>query len=125
MSTPLLATTLYLPPPWPGSVIRRRLLERLNEGLHCKLTLVSAPAGFGETTLVGEWLADCGQPVAWLSLDETDNDLVRFMAYLETALQPISGGLTATARMGEAIFGEFPTRKASMIFPRTKTYSIR
>ncbi len=110
---PLLATKLYLPPPRPGTVIRRRLLDRLNEGLHCKLILVSAPAGFGKTTLVSEWLAGCGQPVAWLSLDEADNDLVRFVAYLEAALHTISAGPASAAGIGEAMFGAFPTAQAS------------
>ena len=70
MSTPLLATKLYIPPPRPNVVLRPRLIERLNEGLHRKLTLISAPAGFGKTTLVSTWIAACGRPVAWLSLDE-------------------------------------------------------
>ncbi len=76
MSTPVLATKLYVPQPRPKAVLRPRLIERLNEGLSsgCKLTLVSAPAGFWKTTLVSEWIAHCGRPVAWLSLDEGDND---------------------------------------------------
>src|SRR5512133_1901097 len=57
MSAPMLVTKLYIPPPRPKVVLRQRLLERLNEGLHRKLTLISAPAGFGKTTLVSEWLA--------------------------------------------------------------------
>src|SRR5262249_30587081 len=57
MSTPILATKLYIPPPRPKLVLRPRLFERLNEGLHRKLTLISAPAGFGKTTLVSEWVA--------------------------------------------------------------------
>ena len=57
MSTPILATKLYIPPPRPKVVLRPRLIERLNEGLHRKLTLISAPAGFGKTTLVSEWVA--------------------------------------------------------------------
>ena len=57
MSTPLLATKLYIPPPRPNVVLRPRLIERLNEGLHRKLTLISAPAGFGKTTLVSDM--DC------------------------------------------------------------------
>ncbi|MFZ1552547.1 MAG: hypothetical protein WAV53_14220, partial [Anaerolineae bacterium] len=57
MSTPILATKLYFPPPRPKVVPRPRLIERLNEGLHGKLTLISAPAGFGKTTLVSEWVA--------------------------------------------------------------------
>jgi len=65
------------------------LIERLNEGQHRKLTLVSAPAGFGKTTLLSEWVAGCGRPVGWLSLDEGDNDPTRFLAYLVAALQTV------------------------------------
>jgi len=90
VSTPILATKLYVPPPRPKAVLRPRLIERLNEGLHRKLTLVSAPAGFGKTTLLGEWLAGCGRPAAWLSLDEGDDDPARFLAYLVAALQAIA-----------------------------------
>src|SRR5438876_9260862 len=90
MSTPLLATKLYIPPPRTKVVLRPRLIARLNEGLHRKLTLISAPAGFGKTTLLSEWLAACERPAAWLSLDEGDNDLIRFLAYLVAALQTIA-----------------------------------
>jgi LuxR family maltose regulon positive regulatory protein len=90
MSLPILATKLYIPPLQPNIVRRPRLVERLNEDLHRKLTLISAPAGFGKTTLVSEWLAGCGQLVAWLSLDEGDNDPAYFLAYLVAALQTIS-----------------------------------
>ncbi len=89
MPTPILATKLYIPPPRPKVVLRPRLIERLNEGLQRKLTLISAPAGFGKTTLVSEWVAGCGQTVAWLSLDEEDNDLTRFLTYLIAALQTL------------------------------------
>ena len=90
MSTPILATKLYIPPPRPNVVLRPRLIERLNEGLHRKLTLISAPAGFGKTTLVSEWVAGCERPVAWLSLDEGDSDPTRFLTYLVAALQTIA-----------------------------------
>ena len=86
----MLATKLYLPPPRPHMVSRPRLLERLNAGLHHKLTLISAPAGFGKTTLVSAWLAGCERSAAWLSLDEGDNDPARFLAYLIAALQTIA-----------------------------------
>lgn len=98
MTLPILATKLYIPPPRPKVVIRPRLIERLNEGLSSgrKLTLISAPAGFGKTTLVSEWVADprpseqiCGNSIAWLSLDEADNDPARFISYLVAALQTI------------------------------------
>jgi LuxR family maltose regulon positive regulatory protein len=89
MLTPVLVTKLYIPPPRLRAITRRRLIERLEEGLHRPLTLVSAPAGFGKTTLVSEWVTDCGRPVAWLSLDEADNDLARFLTYLVAALQTV------------------------------------
>ncbi len=88
--TPILATKLYLPRLRPNVVLRSRLSERLNEGLHRNLTLIAAPAGFGKTTLLSEWLATCGQPVAWLSLDEEDSDPVRFLIYFIAALQTVA-----------------------------------
>jgi hypothetical protein len=68
----LLTTKLYIPSVRPSGVSRPRLVERLNEGLSLgrKLTLVSAPAGFGKTTLLSEWVHNCGRPVAWLALVE-------------------------------------------------------
>ena len=90
---PLLQTKLYVPPTRPDLVSRPRLIERLNEGLQRKLTLISAPAGFGKTTLLSECAARCGRPVAWLSLDESDNDPARFLAYLIAALQNIEAGI--------------------------------
>ena len=91
MSEPILFTKLFIPPPRLKAVSRPYLVEILNEGisLGCKLTLISAPAGFGKTTLVSEWAAGCGLAVAWLSLDEGDNDLARFLAYLIAALQTL------------------------------------
>jgi LuxR family maltose regulon positive regulatory protein len=101
MPTPILATKLYIPPPRAKIVIRPRLIERMNEGLSsgCKLTFVSASAGFGKTTLVSEWVAGCGRMVAWLSLDEGDNDPTRFLTYLVAALQ------TVEPKIGEGILG--------------------
>ena len=99
MPTPILATKLYIPAPRPKVVLRPRLIERLNEGLHRKLTLISAPAGFGKTTLVSEWVAGCEPPVAWLSLDEGDNDPTRFLVYLVAALQTIA------PKIGKGVLG--------------------
>jgi len=67
------------------------LIERLSKGLLAghKLTLISAPAGFGKTTLVSEWIAGCGRPVAWFSLDEGDSDPIRFLMYFIAALQTV------------------------------------
>ena len=95
MAIPILATKFYIPPPPPKVVPRPRLIERLSAGLHRKLTLISAPAGFGKTTLVSEWLAGGEQGAAtvrtaWLSLDEGDSDPARFLTYLVTALQTIA-----------------------------------
>lgn len=89
MLTPILATKLYIPKPRPKIVLRPRLIDQLNKGLHRKLTLISAPAGFGKTTLVGEWLATCHYPTAWLSLDEGDKELQRFLVYFVAALQTL------------------------------------
>ncbi len=99
MPAPILATKLYIPPLRPHVVIRPRLLERLNEGLHRKLTLISAPAGFGKTTLVSEWVEGIERPTAWLSLDEGENDPTRFLTYLVVALQTIA------ATIGEGVSG--------------------
>jgi ATP/maltotriose-dependent transcriptional regulator MalT len=95
MSTAIFATKLYIPPPRPKIVLRPRLIERLNKGLSSsrKLTLISAPAGFGKTKLVSEWLAGSQQPVAWLSLDERDNDPTRFLTYIVAALQTIAANI--------------------------------
>jgi LuxR family maltose regulon positive regulatory protein len=79
-----------MPAPRPRVVPRPWLIERLNAGLDGKLTLISAAAGFGKTTLVSEWAAGCGLPVAWLSLDEGDSDPTRFLAYLIAALQTVA-----------------------------------
>src|SRR4029078_8713775 len=90
MPTPILATKLYIPPPRPNAVPRTRLIARLNEGLHRKLTLIAAPAGFGKTTLLSAWAARCGRQGGWLSLDSADNDPTRFLAYLVAAVQTIA-----------------------------------
>ncbi|GHO90727.1 LuxR family transcriptional regulator [Reticulibacter mediterranei] len=93
----ILATKLYLPRLRPNMVSRLRLIGRLNEGLHRKLTLVSAPAGFGKTTLISSWIEGIGQSSAWLSLDEGENDPTRFLTYLVAALQTIA------PRLGEEV----------------------
>jgi LuxR family maltose regulon positive regulatory protein len=91
MAAPLLKTKLHIPPVRPELVPRARLMGRLNARPACKLTVVSAPAGFGKTTLLSEW-ALSGQPetrFAWFALDEGDNDIARFLAYFIAALQTI------------------------------------
>ena len=90
MSGDLLQTKLFVPRPRPSFIPRPHLIAKLNQGVYHKLTLISAPAGFGKTTLVSEWIAGCKRPFAWLSLDERDSDLTRFLAYFMAALQTLA-----------------------------------
>lgn len=83
----LLATKLYIPAPRPNRVPRPRLTERMERGSAGPLTLVSAPAGFGKSTLLSEWAHSGHRQVAWVSLDEGENDPIRFLCYVATALQ--------------------------------------
>jgi LuxR family maltose regulon positive regulatory protein len=130
VSPRILTTKLYIPPPRPEFVPRPRLIEQLNKGLYRKLTLVSAPAGFGKTTLVSSWINDLRftnddlrldtpresqivnpkpvlsevevskivNRVAWLSLDEADNDPTRFLSYLIAALQQVDQNIGRAAQ---------------------------
>ena len=104
MLAPILSTKFYIPRPRKNLVRRQRLFARLNEGAHCKLILVSAPAGYGKTTLVSSWLDGQHLPVSWISIDSGDNDYYRFFTYFleafhransqfgETLLQMIQSG---------------------------------
>ena len=83
----LLATKLRVPRPRPHLVHRPRLIQRLEQGMERALTLISAPVGFGKSTLLSDWLASCTIPVAWLSLEPQDNEPARFLSYLLAALQ--------------------------------------
>ena len=90
MSTPILVTKLFVPTTRPEIISRPRLTEQLNGGLNRKLTLISAPAGFGKTTLASSWIQtmeeDTSSSIAWLSLDEGDNDPAQFLNYFIAAL---------------------------------------
>jgi NAD(P)H-dependent FMN reductase len=102
METPMaiLSAKLFIPPRRAMLVPRPRLVERLTQGLQGPLTLISAPAGFGKTTLVSEWRAsDAGRDIklAWLSLDDEDNDPARFLAYLAAALGALNADLAEMA----------------------------
>lgn len=86
---PLLTTKITPPPVRRTLVARPRLIDRLNAATEHTLTLISAPAGFGKTTLLSEWITRSVRPVAWLSLDAEDNDLVRFFTYFIAALRTL------------------------------------
>jgi len=85
----LLTTKLYIPQTRAALVSRARLFAVLKEGPRSKLTLISAPAGFGKTTLLASFLAGCGETAAWLTLDKEDNQEGRFLRYLAAALQKV------------------------------------
>ena len=103
MPAPLLETKLYVPGPPRGLVPRPRLSQRLDRGTTSKLMLISAPAGFGKTTLLTEWLAagPAGPAderlAAWLSLDRADNDPASFWTYVIAALQTVAPGVGESA----------------------------
>ena len=95
--TPLLATKLHMPRPSAQLVHRSLLNEQLAQGMICALTLISAPAGFGKTTLLSDSLTRSGTPVVWLSLEREDNDLVRFLTYVIAALQTLDQEIGRTS----------------------------
>ena len=95
-SKQLLRTKFYVPAVRSNQVSRPRLIDLLNEGIDRKHILVSAPAGYGKSTLVSTWIKEKGIPSAWLSLDVGDNDPSRFLQYLLTAFQPVAPGIEAS-----------------------------
>ncbi|HSB67443.1 MAG TPA: hypothetical protein VLD65_12775, partial [Anaerolineales bacterium] len=117
MKTDLLASKFYYPPHRLDVVQRSRLRESLDAGLSGKVTLISAPAGFGKTTLVSEWIRDCGHPTAWLSLDKNDNDPSRFLIYLIAAVQRIDAeiGVDVQAVLEESPSPQFETLLTRLI----------
>lgn len=140
MSTPILATKLFIPPLRPNIISRPRLIAQLNAGLHRKLTLISASAGFGKTTLVTEWIRqkdDGGKRkakkddihpssfiphpsnVAWLALDEGDSDRSRFLAYFIAALQTIAPGI------GSGVLGALQSPPSLIFQPLIEPLSQR
>ena len=89
MSIPILKTKLYVPKLRSKVVVRSKLIDQLNKNVDYKLTLISAPTGFGKSTLISEWASNSTYPFAWISLEEKDNDLIRFLSYFIAALQTI------------------------------------
>jgi len=106
---PILKTKLNIPSLRPELVRRARLIELLEAGIHRRLTLVSAPAGFGKTTLIGEWVNRSELPVAWLSLENGDNDPIRFLSYFIAALQTIK------PRFAEGLLANFHSLKSGAV----------
>jgi LuxR family maltose regulon positive regulatory protein len=107
MAGPLLTTKTQIPLVRSELVRRHRLLEPVLAGLEGRLLLVSAPAGFGKTTLLSEAVAGGSRPVAWLSLDESDNDPIHFLRYLIAALQTLDAGLGRGAQAALESAGSF------------------
>ena len=102
----LLQTKLYIPPTRPNIVPRIEMLQKLAAGLHGKLTLASAPAGFGKTTLITAWLSQLDRPVGWVSLDEDDSDPQQFFRYVAAAIRPfpdISHSLTSQLQSAQPL----------------------
>lgn len=99
MASPLVGTKLSVPRLGRGLVARPRLADRLGRGAESRLTLISAPAGYGKTTLLAGWLAPAAKTrsVAWLSLDEGDREPATFWAYVIAALQGVVPGVGGTA----------------------------
>ena len=99
MPVSILSTKLYIPHPRPNGVLRPHLTDRLLAGIErpSTWTLLSGPAGFGKTTLLGEFVEQLRQPVAWVSLDEGDNDPIRFWSYLIAACQSVRPGVGESA----------------------------
>ena len=91
---PILSLKLQIPPSRLLLVSRERLLEMLNEGVHRKLTLISAPAGYGKSTLLSEWAAGYKWRLGWITLAAADNDTERFLAYLISAIQIAEAGMS-------------------------------
>jgi LuxR family maltose regulon positive regulatory protein len=96
MDDTLLLSKFHIPYLKTNLVTRPRLLSLLDQGLEKKLIVLSAPAGFGKTTLLSDWVQNLSYPCAWLSLDENDNDYARFQKYLVTALQQLDSNIDNT-----------------------------
>lgn len=101
---PIVRAKLHRPALLPNSLLRPRLVERLEKGLRRRLLLIAAPAGYGKTTLLAQWLATREAPptLAWLTLDEADNEPRRFLAYLAATLPALgaAGQARASAALG-------------------------
>ncbi|MDF2815768.1 MAG: putative transcriptional regulator [Paenibacillus sp.] len=98
----LILTKLRIPQPLELSVPRPHLLERMNQGLNHKASFITAPAGYGKTTLVSDWVRQLDTPVGWLTLDDKDNDLIRFWQYVTKAVEQALGKLSDPIQLAVA-----------------------
>jgi LuxR family maltose regulon positive regulatory protein len=106
----LLKTKLYAPPPRPNQVPRKSLLDKLDRARQMGIpALVSAPAGFGKTTLASDWARSTKLPIAWLALDDGDNDLLGFWRYVDASIQSID------SRIGENLRPALTSMQAPVI----------
>lgn len=94
----LLRTKLYIPHPHPELVDRPALRDKLKDGLNIKLILVTAPDGYGKTTLLSTFVQHYQTDEAWISLDERDNEPIRYWSYFTSALQTSTMSLRRTAK---------------------------
>ncbi|WP_274364954.1 AAA family ATPase [Paenibacillus thermotolerans] len=94
----LILSKLYRPQALEPTVPRPHLIDRLNKGLSRRAVLLTAPAGYGKSTLIGHWAAQLSVPVGWLSLDEKDNDLIRFWSYAVAAVEQAAGSISEPVR---------------------------
>jgi len=105
LAIPLVATKIKVPPVRENRVLRPRLLTQLNKGLNRSLSLISSPAGFGKTNLLSEFAVKSDRPAAWFSIDEEDDDPIRFLSYLIASLESIRPG------WGESLYPLLQTPK--------------
>jgi len=124
MKDPLLRTKLQRPPIAPDIVPRDRLLELLNSGRQRPLTLISAPAGYGKSTLASRWVAGCTCPSGWVSLDENDNDLRSFLGYV---LAAVRSGFPRMVLQSEAFIeaGQLPSPQALARYLLNDLHQVR
>ncbi|MBU5442240.1 LuxR C-terminal-related transcriptional regulator [Paenibacillus sp. MSJ-34] len=111
-----IGTKLHIPESVPSSVYRSRLFERLDEGRKGKLTLICAPAGFGKTTLVSDWIRSSRVQAAWISLDEGDNQPIRFWRYMAAAFESVDRGIADNVLQASAQLASMDFEQAIRLF---------
>lgn len=123
----LLLSKLNLPAPITPFVPRPRLIAQMNEGLNCRATFITAPAGYGKTTLVSDWARQLSSPVGWLSLDDKDNDPIRFWNYVVGAIEQASGSMPDSFHATSATLspGQFEPFIVALLNELNGLYGVR